>query len=355
MNKIRCAVIMMMVLLCLSGCYALKPMYDEEDADRVTRKGTELMQEWLDKNMPEARLLECRADTLMSYVDGNKYLTEYARGSLEEEGRITDFAIDTTTGDVYFEMDQDTQRFLEQVVAVCLCESLGLMQDCDEDGLSCSIMAPSYDLEHFDCFDYGLPAGVTDLGEFVKNPEGRPLIHISGVQISVPDDTALSVYDLKAFERVSLQCGFLMDGLDMANSRQTVTFGSASAHLYEYGVLLERDDYFLWGAVHVRAEQRDSTTGSVTSSEQYFDPELLDFEETENGFRFDFPKKYQTWKFRICAGEDSELLRHHYIYHFGNYELTLGWKEQSPGCYVMVSENQTMMDFDIKGYLEQAD
>ena len=79
---------------------------------------------------------------------------------------------------------------------------MGIVQEYD-DGFSCSIMAPSYDQEHFDSFDYGLPAGVKDLDEFVRNPDSRPPIHISKARISIPDDMDISIYGLEAFEKLS--------------------------------------------------------------------------------------------------------------------------------------------------------
>ncbi|MDD7260140.1 MAG: hypothetical protein PUH34_07985, partial [Eubacteriales bacterium] len=109
MKKTQYFVILLAVLLCLSGCYPLRPMYEQEDADRITQKGTELMQGWLNKNMPGAELRECTADCLMWRGDGNEYLTGYAYGSIVEKDQARDFAVDTETGDVYFKMDQDTQ------------------------------------------------------------------------------------------------------------------------------------------------------------------------------------------------------------------------------------------------------
>ena len=348
-------VILLTVLLCISGCYPLRPMYDQEDADRITQKGTELMQGWLNKNMPGAELRECTADSLMWMGDGNKYLTGYAYGSIEDKDKVTDFAIDTETGDVYFKMDQDTQHALERAMASYLYECMDIVQEYD-DGFSCSVMAPSYDQEHFDSFDYGLPAGVKDLDEFVRNPDSRPPIHISKAQISIPDDTDISIYGLEAFEKLSEQCGIKIEGLTMTNNRQTVTFGNGNAGFYEYGILLEGNGYALWGAVHVREEKRDSSTNRIILSDQTFTPELdLEFEETEKGFRFSFPNEYWGHGFRFYAKENSEFIRHNYIYYYGNHESTISWKEQSQGFYVMVSENQMIKDFHLDGRLERAE
>ena len=355
MKKTLYLVILLTVLLCISGCYPLRPMYDQEDADRITQKGTELMQGWLNKNMPGAELRECTADSLMWRGDGNKYLTGYAYGSIEDKDKVTDFAIDTETGDVYFKMDQDTQHALELAMASYLYECMGIVQEYD-DGFSCSIMAPSYDQEHFDSFDYGLPAGVKDLYEFVRNPDARPTIHISKVQITIPDDADISAYDLEAFEKLSEQCGIKIDGLTMTNNRQTVTFSNGNAGFYEYGILLEGNGYALWGAVRVREEKRDSSTNGIILSDQTFTPELdLEFEETEKGFRFSFPNEYWGHGFRFYAKENSELIRHNYIYYYGNYVSTISWKEQSQGFYAMVSENQMIVDFDLDGRLERAE
>ena len=241
-------------------------------------------------------------------------------------------------------------------MASYLYECMGIVQEYDDDGFSCSIMAPSHDLEHFDSFNYGLPAGVKDLDEFVRNPDSRPPIHISKARISIPDDTDISSYDLETFEKLSEQCGSRIDGLTMANNTQTVTYGSGNAGFYEYGVLLEGKGYVLWGAVHVREEKRDSSTNGMILSDQFFNPDLdLEFEETEKGFRFSFPNKYWGHGFRFYAKENSEFIRHNYIYYCGNHESTISWKEQSEGFYGMVSENQMIMDFDLDGRLERAE
>lgn len=149
----------------------------------------------------------------------------------------------------------------------------------------------------------------------------------------------------------------MIDGLTMANNTQTVTYGSGNAGFYEYGVLLEGNEYVLWGAVHVREEKRDSSTNGIILSDQTFTPELdLEFEETEKGFRFSFPNEYWGHGFRFYAKENSELILHNYIcYYDGNYVSTISWKEQSQGFYVMVSENQMIMDFYLDGRLERAE
>lgn len=64
--------------VCLSGCYPNKEMFEQENADRVTAKGIEMMQVWLDENMPDAKLEECSAFISWTSYDGNRYLTDYS-------------------------------------------------------------------------------------------------------------------------------------------------------------------------------------------------------------------------------------------------------------------------------------
>ena len=96
-------------------------------------------------------------------------------------------------------------------------------------------------------------------------------------------------------------------------------------------------------------------------SEQTFTPELdLEFEETEQGFEFEFPHDGWGHGFRFYAKENSEFIRHNYIYYYGNHKSTISWKEQSQGFYAMVSENQMIMDFyldgrNLDGRLERAE
>ena len=165
---------------------------------------------------------------------------------------------------------------------------------------------------------------------------------------------------------IALICvlGYLLGGINgaillskLVEKDDVRRHGSGNAGFYEYGVLLEGNEYALWGAVHVREEKRDSSTNGIILSDQTFTPELdLEFEETEKGFRFSFPNEYWGHGFRFYAKENSELILHNYIcYYDGNYVSTISWKEQSQGFYVMVSENQMIMDFYLDGRLERAE
>ena len=69
-----------LVCVCLFGCYPSKPMYEQENADKITAKGTEMMKTWLEENEPGAAIEECTAYIAWTNYDGNNYLTDYATG-----------------------------------------------------------------------------------------------------------------------------------------------------------------------------------------------------------------------------------------------------------------------------------
>ena len=170
MKKFLVFITVILAVIICAGCYPHEPVYEQQEADRIAEKGTELMQAWLKENMPDAVLKECTADILMWREDGNDYLTGYARGVIEENGESTDFSIDTVTGDVYFDMDADTLEALRQATAAYLLESMGITDEYDGDHFSCYVMAPVHGSEQFESLELGLPAGVEDLDAFVRDP-----------------------------------------------------------------------------------------------------------------------------------------------------------------------------------------
>ena len=77
-KRILVTAFIVLICVCLFGCYPNKPMYNQEDANSVASKGAEMMQAWLDENMTDAKLEECDAFIAWTNYDGNNYLTDYA-------------------------------------------------------------------------------------------------------------------------------------------------------------------------------------------------------------------------------------------------------------------------------------
>ena len=93
--------ILFLSVLCLSGCFMPKPMYEQADADQVTAAGREMMQAWLNENMPEAELTDCAAYIVMPLNTRGEYLTDYAQGYIHNDEKNTEFMVNTVSGAVY--------------------------------------------------------------------------------------------------------------------------------------------------------------------------------------------------------------------------------------------------------------
>ena len=149
MTKPRLAICVLawMIAGCLGGCYRLKPMYEQADADLVASTGTKMMGEWLHEQMPEAELLTCEPFIAFSYYDTNEYLTDYATGRVKRGGEESTFTIHTVTGAVYFEADAETAKKLDEITEDYLYEMMGITPENSEEEykFNCYVSAPVKD------------------------------------------------------------------------------------------------------------------------------------------------------------------------------------------------------------------
>ena len=93
-------VILLSAVLCLSGCEDNK--IDDGLEKQVTEKGKEMMQAWVDENMPGAELENCKEH--IDYAPGpRRYLTDYASGVIRKDGDATGITVNTVSGAVYLD------------------------------------------------------------------------------------------------------------------------------------------------------------------------------------------------------------------------------------------------------------
>ena len=93
-------VILLSAVLCLSGCE--DNTIDEGLEQQVTEKGKEMMQAWVDENMPGAELENCKEH--IDYAPGpGRYLTDYASGVIRKDGDATGITVNTVSGAVYLD------------------------------------------------------------------------------------------------------------------------------------------------------------------------------------------------------------------------------------------------------------
>jgi len=339
-----------------------------------------MMQIWLDEHMPDAEMTECSAFIRNIKYSSREYLTDYAAGRIDLDGKEASFAIDTVTGDVYFENDQSTAKKLDRIAAEYLYETMGITPEGEADHFECYVLAPFRDENHelkayqFDYgFDFGLPAGVEDLEAFVRDPQSRAQIYVTA-EITLPDDADLSKYDLETMEQIGNACGMRFKSITIENGTQTFLMGirewMTTASFYEYGDWLERDGVCIDGRVRVREEERDDLTNEMKVSDRRFDPEQdLVFEKTATGYRYYLPNEDWQEGFYIRAQEGAGILEYNYIeYSYsdvagfiaGKYDsdeedgYELIWREQSNGDYVLSSKKKELPEyFSHAGKLER--
>lgn len=333
MKKLLIFILSVLTLtICLSGCYPIMKMYDQEDADKVTAKGTEMMQVWLDENMPDATLEECTAFIAGTNYNGNKYLTDYASGQISQNGKKKTFTIHTVTGAVYFEMDADTRQKLSEIVESYFdeaMEAIGIVPESVNEryAFQCYVMAPAKDGEStmevpwVHSFDFGLPAGVEDLNAFVRNPQSRLPIYVKSPNFTVSDTTDLSAYDFVAMDTLEEEYGFHIGLMSINNVyqifRKNDYRGKMCTNLWEDGCWYKADGFELFGIVHEHSEERRIETNELTVSDIKFNPETdLLFEQMSYGYRWSvFNEDWSSYYyFELRAYKGAEILNSDFYY-----------------------------------------
>jgi hypothetical protein len=289
-------VILLSAVLCLSGCEDNK--IDDGLEKQVTEKGKEMMQAWVDENMPGA------------------------------------------------ELDEAATAFLF--------ETLGITPEIKD--FSCFVMAPAQDGESTTktfnkYFNFGIPADVKNIDAFVREPGSRPQLEVTA-DLRLPEDTDLFAYNLAGVKSLCEECGIFFHNLDLATEDQEFSsLWSRETTTYERG-WIDQDDFRLRGVLRYRAEEEDSRTQEVKVSDRTFDPEKdLILEKTETGFRYAFPDKDWDHGFRIQVDKESGFGQHDYLYlddedekdsekRWKEYAAVMTWKDFDDGTSLMVQAGQ---------------
>jgi len=355
---------------CSSGCYIQKQKYSQEDADAVSEKGTAMMQLWLDENMPDAVLDECEAYIASAAYNRVLYLTDYASGYITHNGSKKEFTINTVTGAVYFQPDDDTKRQLRETVEAYFYEAIGsigiIPESLENDHVfECFVMAPVADgnstvkIPGVYWFDFGLPAGIKDLNEYVlTDPQSRLPIFADPPVITVSEKTDLYGYDLAAIQEMEAEYGLFINDFKLVCGSKTFNKSlhheSCKTDMYDYGTWYEGDGFKLHGITYWKTELLDIETDELTVSEFKFDPETdIMFEQTNDGYRWNFMNEDipSGYGFTLLAYEGSEILNYDYYNIPADGKPDDGrktvWIERD-GYYVLASgrNNQALTLFD---------
>ena len=209
-KRIVCILLLLAAVLCLSGCYPENAEYEQSDADMIVRKGTKLLEAWLDENMPGTELESIEAHRIRS-VDYDSYLTDYAMGEIQENGTPTLIFVNTETGEIY---RLHRKQELWQLTGEYLCEMLEIVYE-EETNFLCYVIAPIFlhdpapGVEFIqESLDLGIPPEAeADLEAYVRNPTARLPIYIEIAEFVMPDGTLLLDQDPAVLQALEEQCG----------------------------------------------------------------------------------------------------------------------------------------------------
>ena len=355
-KRILVTAFIMLVCVCLFGCYPNKPMYEQENADKITAKGTEMMKNWLEENEPGAAIEECTAYIAWTNYDGNNYLTDYVAGKIKHNGESKAFAINTVTGKVYFEPDDKTKNEFNALAEAYFdkaLEAIGIIPESTKADyvFECHVMAPVDDgdsitvVPYVYSFDFGLPSDVEDLEAFIHNTDVRLPIFVKKPGITVSDETDLSVYDLETLEAFEKEYGIHIGSLTIENSKQSLQKNDlrdeTGTSLWEYGVLLKTDGCELVGRIREHKEIRNRYTNEMTVRDVAAEPI---FGKTNLGYSISFNDALNEY-ITIRAYEGAEMLEYDYYlvdedeFSTKNDSYKDGietcWRDAGDGCYVL--------------------
>jgi len=213
-KRLLSLVLVLMMCIPFSGCLG-RNMYKQKDADQIKEKTAEIMQVWIDQNLPGATLGNYAAYDILC-TDFKRYLTDFGVGFVYGGGEeLLQFTVNTVSGEIY--LDRNLSR-LDSAAKKYFCEAMGVVpKNTAGERFSCCITVP-LGTEASDravpgithIYVNGIPEHMTapefDMDAYVRTPEARPLICINKAELQVADDIDLARYDLAAMERFGAAC-----------------------------------------------------------------------------------------------------------------------------------------------------
>ncbi len=388
--------LVLFVSIPLSGCLGRK-MYKPKEADRIVDKTSEVIQAWIDHNLPEATLGTCTAYDILT-TDFKRYLTDFGQGFIyTSDGNLIRFTVNTVSGEIYF--DRNIER-LNSAAQKYFCEVMGFTpKNGEESYFSCISMVPISSEESnrvIPGIEYlyvdGIPEPMTvpefDMDAYVRNPKYRQKLCLAKANLVVSDDIDLSRYNLSVMEQLGEKCGMQIGSLVVKNKNQyfkmqTPKYDDFLAPDYaeqtgtsfrETGILLEGECFRICGQIRERIESVDADTNQQTVTDRQFEPTKdFVFEKTETGYRYINRIEEWDYTFTVLADEGAEILKHDYIFYpvpddryeefiVGKYDVRFNmdvgiktaWEKQEDGTYRLVSaDNASCLPSSRAGFLEQ--
>ena len=365
MKKFIICTLIVLSFFILSGASSCRgPQYEESEKTAVEDKGRELMQAWLDENIPESEVLTAEA-----YIDmipsGPHYLTNSVYGTFSSGSDEQNYVIETDTGEVFLETDI---TLLSEEIKPYVLETLGLdtrSEECAFDDFTAVIprnaifhSVPSENTGFLpgklviELEKANEAASRSIMDEFIRDPSSRPEITIGGNFIP-PEDIDLKPYNMAFFEDARNNAGLYFSSFYM-NQAQTFVSAIGWYTTYERYVRKPFEDFFVEYKEESISDQ--VRNGKIEPMEHYTnDVNDLQMSATDDGYAFSFKDPDNWFMFRIIADEDSQIRQHEYTDRYdqaanigsGSYGGSryifhdLHWEQRSDGYWTLKNEDGT--------------
>ena len=331
MKKTNALLALLALLLCLAGCFGRQ--YSEKEETAVRQKGEQMMREWLARTYPEAELVSVEPYVSHNLGVAPYELTDAIYGTFRSGGGEQSCWLDTASGVVYFEQDEETAEQLRELCAAYAAEALGFGDGCEINGnvsAYIDIGASSASDAPPDILPADFVRSGGTLEDFVRSPKERPAITVD-FTCRVPDAFDVSSITFAQTRRILSEYGLLLD-------RVTAEGGDEYAELRAGRVTYQRmefrdlSDFRVWMPVYERVEKLDGSTGKVETTTVERDAGRdITIERAEDGFyKPEFPNGWFPAQLYACEG--SEMPRHTYYYVSDNDKIVeLEWQETERG------------------------
>jgi len=334
----------LLALGCLAGCTGKR--YSEDDAREVQETGEQIMQAWIATARPRASIESIEYYTF-SYPGGPTHLTDFVRGTIRDGDETISFMANTETGEIYLGVDQDE---LTEATCSYLFEALGYPEPVEASSRYARLLIPSQSPTSkrdvpVDAFaEVMVPANVTDIEEFVRDPENRACLQV-GMSVNLPDQD-ISVWSLERLDQIEGLLNIDFDNVSFYNSTESLNVYNDEAY-YTRSAWTDSAGFRLWTTVEHRDESRSNAGAIVTDRNEYNPVNDMVVRLDSKGYTFHYIDQSKKFQVAVYAREGAAALEHSYVAE--NKEtgdkFTVHWEDKGDGLYALVDDGGDTLHF----------
>ena len=335
-------------VLFAGGCFHRGPVYSADEEQALTDAGREEAENWIRRYWEKGEVRSIEPYVFM-YGSGPHYLTDYAEGVLFDGERERAFTINTKTGEMFIEPDDEAWEEFQTCARKLYLESLSLPLELEVSDFSAYVIAGTASPGGAGSWAdsvvpaTGLPGELVaengDVEAYVADLDRGKTICVSG-SITAPEDRELSGYTVSDRSRRGAEYGLSYDNFTLRNRFEKVfpwDYEHWEFRQWEGRRVLFRDLY--------RREETDRN-GEIHTTVKT--PELekrASFDKTDRGWRIDMDDTDGMIELYLYVEDGDELLLYDYNYVAGETVRPLRWQKEEDGWCLARDNGKLLMLF----------